>query len=110
MKFDARTVPLVLTCIVLSGCAPMDLIGTLESSCESSLPTGNWTRLDGADDSVHVRFAGHHHHGGDQLSISYSSKDGSAAQCWAGKGGFFPKAGWLLVADQNGEISELTID
>lgn len=88
----------------------MGLFGTLETSCESFLPAGDWTRLDGPDSSVHEKFAGHHHHGGDQLSVSYTGADGAAAQCWARSGGFFPKAGWLLISDMTGEVSRLAVD
>ena len=88
----------------------MDLVGTLESSCKSSLPPGNWTRLDGSDYSVEMELSNHFQNAGDQLTISYISDEGSSALCAARNGGIFPKAGWFFVVDENGQVSEFTID
>ena len=86
----------------------MDLFGTLESSCDSSLPAGNWARLSGSDRSLHSKFEEGPR--GDQLSVYYSGDDGSAALCLAGNGGFFPKAGAMFVSDSNGEVTSVTVD
>jgi hypothetical protein len=110
IKRNARIVLMMLACVQLLACAPMDLVGTLESSCKSALPPGDWTRLDGLDYSVEMKLVDHYQSAGDQLSISYISDEGLSALCAAHNGGFFPKAGWLFVLDENGQVSEFTID
>ena len=105
---DFRTPLLIMATLVFSGCAPIDLIGTFERSCDSSLPEGNWSHIGNPDISLQEeRFD--IVIGSDQPYKFYHGDEGSMAVCLAANGGFFPKVGALLISGSDRTIVQIDI-
>ena len=100
-----RKTAILVTALLLSSCAPMDLVGTFDRSCESLLPDGEWSDIGYPDKELIDTFGVFV--GGDQPAIAYLGSDGSMALCAAANGGFFPRAGAMFVSNPDGTVSQI---